>query len=448
MADFFQSTQPISNIDQKTIIGQETTDLWWDRQKATDLWWNIDSVAGSEPFQTPIQSTQTSVVPQVKEETKPSEIIEKSQVKPTEPIDTSEIGTTTQQLNITPSPVNSETRETGNQIISSVKSIIDNVINPLKQQIQATNEQLTQQLKQTPTLATSPQIINAQSMLSQQQQKLLDLEPDLLNLSQQLADLKAREANELAMVEGQAIPQGIITGQQAAIQRKYAAQITAVSAQLAVKTAMANYYQGNIDNANKAIDQAVKMLSYDISQQKDDLKYFIDRNDKLLSTLDEKTWNMLDKVFDELSLQEKYAQQDYRDKLAYIVDAGLDLTPSEIKSKSLGEIAMMAARKKEAESAAKADLGYEGEIRFALSQVNNDPAMAARLVWEQFGANLSDMGFKYNDLYNKAVELSKQPLPQTPTTEQPTQQPTQNKPSIISTTWNKIVNWVKSLFSE
>jgi hypothetical protein len=214
---------------------------------------------------------------------------------------------------------------------------------------------------------------------------------------------------------------------------------------------MANYYQGNIDNANKAIDQAVKMLSYDISQQKNDLEYFITRNDTLLSTLDQKTWNMMDKVFDELSTQEKYAQQDYRDKLSYIVDAGLDLTPSEIKNKSLEEIAMMAARKKEAESAAKAakaDLGYEGEIRFALSQANNDPAIAARLVWEQFGANLSDMGFKYNDLYNKAVELSKQPLPQTSTTEQPTQQPTQNKPSIISTIGSNIVNWIKSLFTK
>ena len=113
-----------------------------------------------------------------------------------------------------------------------------------------------------------------------------------------------------------------------------------------------------------------------------------------------------------------------------------------------GEIEKLPAFLGAQSATTQANIGYEGEIRFALSQVNNDPAMAARLVWEQFGANLSDMGFKYNDLYNKAVELSKQPLPQTPTTEQPTQKLTPNKPSIISTIGNKVVNWVKSLFSK
>lgn len=91
----------------------------------------------------------------------------------------------------------------------------------------------------------------------QAQSQLNDLNTTVANLQGQLSAFDAETDQGNNNLTQQAIPEGLIQGQQAAYQAQRALTRSSMSAQLSAEAALVQAYQGNIDSATKLATQAV-----------------------------------------------------------------------------------------------------------------------------------------------------------------------------------------------
>lgn len=102
---------------------------------------------------------------------------------------------------------------------------------------------------------------------------LKSLNLELAQLSGSISAFDAETQNGLSTIDNQAIPSGLVQGQQAAYQKQRDLTKLSMTAELTAKTALAQAYQGNIDLGTKLAQQAV------------DIKYQpIENNIKVLQT--------------------------------------------------------------------------------------------------------------------------------------------------------------------
>jgi hypothetical protein len=173
--------------------------------------------------------------------------------------------------------------------------------------------------------------------------KLVSLTPEIDALNNKLIEVETREQNMLMGAEQRMAPMTFIRGEQALIQRQFAVEKTAVSAELGAKTALAETYKGNINMANTLINQTIEAQLYDYNQKIDDYKYFFDYYDDHYKGLDSELKSNIEKQYNLLMAQEQVEREDLQNKYSLIQSAwqlGIDpaLTAQDIKSKSYEEI--------------------------------------------------------------------------------------------------------------
>ena len=182
-------------------------------------------------------------------------------------------------------------------------------------------------------------------------EKLKTIEPEITDLNNKLAQLDITEQQQLLAIESRpGVGMDYISGAQNQIKRNIAIERAGLSAELGAKTAIAEMYQGNIDKARSLISDTVNAMTYDITQQRDDLNFFTSYYSDYVSSLDTKTQKLLDNLQEDLKTEEQNKREDYQTKLNYLTDAaakGIDLglTTTDLKNMSLEEVANLYAKK-------------------------------------------------------------------------------------------------------
>jgi murein DD-endopeptidase MepM/ murein hydrolase activator NlpD len=175
-------------------------------------------------------------------------------------------------------------------------------------------------------------------------EKIKALEPEIASLKQKIADEEARFQRGMEAIEEKPMAMPLITGEQAALQRQWAIEKSALAAELGVKTSIAEMYRGNIDLARSLVSDTVEALTYDIQQKRADMDALYDFYGDYISTLDRDVQRQLDNIRADLEKEENNQRQDYLAKLNYITTAagkGVDLGISiqNIRTMSLEEVA-------------------------------------------------------------------------------------------------------------
>jgi hypothetical protein len=158
--------------------------------------------------------------------------------------------------------------------------------------------------------------------------QLQSISPEIVGLTQQLAGLTGREQQALLTSEQRLAPMTFIRGEQSLIQRNYANQRMALSAELSAKTAVAEMYRGNISLAQSLVSNAVNSMVYNYNQQIDDWNLFYNLYGDYIKTIDSTTQDALNKSYNELIHERDGLEEDYNYKLNLQVDAagkGIDL---------------------------------------------------------------------------------------------------------------------------
>jgi hypothetical protein len=207
-------------------------------------------------------------------------------------------------------------------------------------------EQLTKvetQIEERPSMAKLIEEQREEYKVPEFYDKLVSLTPEIDALNNKLIEVETREQNMLMGAEQRMAPMTFIRGEQALIQRQFAVEKTAVSAELGAKTALAETYKGNINMANTLINQTIEAQLYDYNQKIDDYKYFFDYYDDHYKGLDSELKSNIEKQYNLLMAQEQVEREDLQNKYSLIQSAwqlGIDpaLTAQDIKSKSYEEI--------------------------------------------------------------------------------------------------------------
>ena len=146
----------------------------------------------------------------------------------------------------------------------------------------------------------------AQYQVQQQYQKMLDLQPQIATLQDQINKLDEQEAKDLAAIEATpGMGMRFISGKQKELQREYAIKRNALAADLAAKAALVQMYRGNINEARSLIQDAVNAATYDISQKRADIKNIINTYGGFVSSIGSTYLDMLKDKERQLENEEK-----------------------------------------------------------------------------------------------------------------------------------------------
>lgn len=119
------------------------------------------------------------------------------------------------------------------------------------------------------------------------------------SIQDQINSLNTEEQNaiENTIGQGRGIPDVIISGQQAKIQRQYAIRTNALAATLSSITSTIQAFQGNITLAQKSASDAVQAALYDQEQKVQDYKDLYAYNKDIIDSLSTETKSILDKQY-------------------------------------------------------------------------------------------------------------------------------------------------------
>lgn len=193
-------------------------------------------------------------------------------------------------------------------------------------------------------------------------------------LRSQINQLNTEEGTmiENTIGQGRGIPQTIIDGQQAKIQRQFAIRRNALAAELGARTATIQALQGNITLAQQTISTAVSAKIYESEQKVQDYKDLIAFNKDIIESLDTETQKLLDRQYTEAQTKLKETRED-RDKVAQLMidnpNAGITL------SDSVAEAALKVSKKGGSLAARQeARLGRDGAGGLTPTQTNEGAA--------------------------------------------------------------------------
>jgi predicted metal-dependent phosphoesterase TrpH len=175
-------------------------------------------------------------------------------------------------------------------------------------------------------------------------EKIKALTPEITALNQELANLQARELQEISNI--QTNPQFSVqyaSREARRVSREYAIKQMGVSAELGAKTALMQAYQGNIATARNLISDVVEAMNYDTNQKLQDIRTFIDMNQDFIDSLEADQKNILNNIQNYWETKARQDRQDYQNQLNLIIDAAnkgvnLGIGVEDVKRMSLEDI--------------------------------------------------------------------------------------------------------------
>lgn len=187
-----------------------------------------------------------------------------------------------------------------------------------------------------------------------QERTRLGVEQDLLTLRENIASIAniTTKINELNTNESRAIEMSrqrtgetlsFQTAEQNKIQREFAIQRSGLSAELGAKAAVSEMLQGNINQAESLISKTINAMTFDISQERADLEFWIDRNDDKIAELDKDIRDIINVSLTDIKEREISVKEDIKNKMNIISDAAkfgvdLGLSVQQIKNTGIDEI--------------------------------------------------------------------------------------------------------------
>lgn len=229
-------------------------------------------------------------------------------------------------------------------------------------------------------------------------------------LRTQLNTLNMREALALESEtgRGEGIPQVLINGKQAKIQREYAIRKSAVSAELGAKAAVVEALRGNITQATQLASAAVEAAVFDYQQKVDDYRDLFTYNQDIIDSLSDEEKTLLSNRRDILESELAQKRADATTVAQLMVDnptAGISVYDSilEAASKVSQSGGSLEARR---ESRLLSDTGGSGsDSIFTKTQLNTGASRAGYSV-EEFGGFSDDIKNFYINLTNDEAQAT------------------------------------------
>ncbi len=239
-------------------------------------------------------------------------------------------GGLTNEIPINPSNIQAPPSDSTNRAITD----ITNSASSYQKMIDQARQQQMKLLEQpTADVFGTQQQLMEQYGVGTNLANLQALAPEIADLNNKIAVLDAQEQQALAQYINANVSQGFSMGIEGRIKRQYASERAGLAGILGAKTAMASMYQGNIATAQSLINSTINALTYDITQQREDMDKLYDFYGDFISSLEKKEQIELANAREDLKLQEANAREDYKNKLdlileasKYGIDVGIDLS--------------------------------------------------------------------------------------------------------------------------
>lgn len=208
-------------------------------------------------------------------------------------------------------------------LMSSSKNLLQQLTNEDKKALEEAKAQydpLNQAVSQA-----SQELASSSDRYRQAEQGsgLPQMRGQLQNIQNQIANLNASYMSGLVDTEGKPIPMQFITGQQAQLQKQYAVQVGALTAQ-------AQALSGNITAAQDAINKAVELQTADLKQNYENTKRVLDDNKDLMTKAQQR---VADDRKAEINQQIKEIDQFNKDKSTTATNAASYGAPADVIEK-------------------------------------------------------------------------------------------------------------------
>jgi hypothetical protein len=179
---------------------------------------------------------------------------------------------------------------------------------------------------------------------AKQMQEYLGIQSEIVELRNKYNNIEVREQQALSTAEQRLAPNTFIRGEQALIQRQFALEKVAVSMELSSKAAEGELYSGNVEMADRYIKDYISAATYDTSQKKEELSFFMDYYSDQYNSLDTNIQNTIKDILLYTEKQEILEKTELEQKWSYITDAAqkgvnLNLSGAEIKNMSVDDVA-------------------------------------------------------------------------------------------------------------
>ena len=264
------------------------------------------------------------------------------------------------ELQISPRPVEGATA-TANGILDSTAGLTtltppvatttptDTEIAKLTEEKKTLWEKMKELVSGKPKSDTTALLTSAQQKwgVGESWKQIQTLLPEIASLRDRITKIDAREQTELDRLEAQS-SEGVgitfIRGEQNEVKRKYERERMVISSELSAKAAIAEMYQGNIQQARGLISDTVDAATYDIQQQRQDMDDLYKYHSDYLDSLDSEMKTLLNNKREDLIRQENTERQNWTAKLNWMtnkdtVGAFEGLSIKQIKDMSVGEVA-------------------------------------------------------------------------------------------------------------
>jgi hypothetical protein len=216
--------------------------------------------------------------------------------------------------------------------------------------------------------------------------KRTELAIKMASLNQQLQQAELQEEKQKLAIQ-ESTPWALsssIRSQQAVVARNSYFQKAAIAAEITGLSAQYQIIQGNIEEANKFFEQAINYATAKEAQDVEDYRWALS-------------------FYTDLEKSDKdYLQQEFENKLKINADA---------RAQKQFELDQIKANYSMTKDSQVKQTGYSSELNFALSQNPDNPEQAARDVWSQFGAEMSDKGITWEQVLAEAYSLKGLPAP-------------------------------------
>lgn len=173
----------------------------------------------------------------------------------------------------------------------------------------------------------------------EQQQSLLT---EITSLNEQIANLKAEQQERLDKAEERLAPMTFIRGEQALIQRTYDRRIANLTALMGVKASLYDAVRGNIESARRWINDIVNAATYDQQFEWQVLSTMTSRYETEINQLGAEYRNWLNNLVDLKQNELRYAQEEKRQILEWMIQYPNAPWPSNSLNLSLEDAAKIA----------------------------------------------------------------------------------------------------------
>lgn len=179
----------------------------------------------------------------------------------------------------------------------------------------------------------------------EQMNEFLQMQTEIKDARGRLDALNLREQQELLNIERK-MPGGlksIARGEQSYVQRQYAIERAGIAAELSSKAALAEMYSGNMDMADRYINDYIAAATYDLQQKEESIMWFKDAYEQEYNLLDVEIKNAINSVLSFTQQEKEEKRQDLQSKMDLIRRAAenginLNLSSTQLEKLSLEEV--------------------------------------------------------------------------------------------------------------